>query len=387
VIAHRGASARRPEHTLAAYRLAIEEGADFVEPDLVVTRDGMLIARHENALSGTTDVASRPEFARRRTTKVIDGETVTDWFAEDFTLAEIKRLRAREPLPEVRPGSAAFDGRFEIPTLAEIIALVRSVEAGGGPRVGIYPETKHPTFFAREGRHLDGGPIGVDLGEQLVATLKAEGFTDPARVFIQSFELANLIDLKRRVLPAAGLDLPLIQLFGDTGDRFVNDAGGGFSRPYDVGYHARRGDDLAAIYGPDLAARLGPHTGYGDLMRPEALALIARYARGIGPWAASLLPRVALGSPVDADGDRRAGIATRLTGEVSPLGARARAAGLLVHAYTLRPEEPFRTLDAQGRVLTMAGEIAALVATGVDGVFSDDPAGAVRAVREVLGAD
>lgn len=380
VIAHRGASAERPEHTLAAYRLAIAQGADFIEPDLVVTRDGVLIARHENALSGTTDVAAHPEFAARRTTKVIDGEPISDWFAEDFTLAEMRRLRARERIPEIRPRSAAFDGRFAIPTLADIIALVREIEAGGGPRVGLYPETKHPTFFAREGRHLDDTPIGVDLGALLVQTLVAAGFTDPSRVFIQSFELANLIDLKRRVLPAAGLDLPLIQLFGDTGGRFVNARGGGFSRPYDVVYHARRGDDLAAVYGPGLARHLGSETGYGELARPAVLAAIAGYAAGIGPWVSALLPRVPLETPVDADGDGRAGVATRLTGAPSDLADLARGHGLLIHAYTLRPEEPFRSLETDGTVQTLAGEIAALMALGVDGFFADDPAATLRAL-------
>ncbi|MGE3984658.1 MAG: glycerophosphodiester phosphodiesterase family protein, partial [Dehalococcoidia bacterium] len=148
IIAHRGASAYRPEHTLASYALAIEMGADFIEPDLVATRDGELVARHENEISGTTDVASRPEFAARRTTKQIDGVTMTGWFTEDFTLAELKTLRARERLPELRPANTAFDGEFPIPTLQEIIDLVRGVELSTpGRRVGIYPETKHPTYF------------------------------------------------------------------------------------------------------------------------------------------------------------------------------------------------------------------------------------------------
>jgi len=154
VIAHRGASAYRPEHTLSAYRLAIGMGADYIEPDLVSTRDGRLIARHENEISGTTDVAQHPEFAARRQTKVIDGTLITGWFTEDFTLAELKTLRAKERLPQLRPANTAFDGRFEIPTLQEVIDLAKR------EGVGIYPETKHPTYF---------DSIGLSLEEPLVA--------------------------------------------------------------------------------------------------------------------------------------------------------------------------------------------------------------------------
>ncbi|MGH8501132.1 MAG: glycerophosphodiester phosphodiesterase family protein [Gammaproteobacteria bacterium] len=156
VIGHRGASGFRPEHTLSAYAVAIKQGADFIEPDLVATKDGHLIARHENDLTGTTDVSEHPEFADRQTTKMIDGVEVTGWFSEDFTLAEIKTLRARERIPDVRPQNALFDDRFEIPTLEEVIRLVERTEAMTGRKVGIYPETKHPTFFAKEGRFLDG---------------------------------------------------------------------------------------------------------------------------------------------------------------------------------------------------------------------------------------
>ncbi|MBX9701203.1 MAG: glycerophosphodiester phosphodiesterase, partial [Acetobacteraceae bacterium] len=148
LIAHRGASAERPEHTLASYALAIEQGADFIEPDLVVTRDGVLVCRHEPLLDETTDVASRPEFAARRKTATLDGAIATGWFAEDFTLDELKRLRARERIPEIRPANTAYDGQYEIPTFAEVLALVAA-----HPRVGVYPETKHPTYFQTTGRH------------------------------------------------------------------------------------------------------------------------------------------------------------------------------------------------------------------------------------------
>ncbi len=233
VIAHRGASGERPEHTLAAYELAIEQGADVIEPDLVPTSDGVLVARHENAISETTDVAARAEFAGRRTTKTIDGRSVTDWFVEDFTLAELKTLRARERLPLLRPGNAAHDGRYEVPTLAEIVALAKR------HGVAIYPETKHPTYFAQ---------IGLGTDEPLVAELHAAGWTTAdAPVFIQSFEVANL----RRI--AGMTKLRLIQLLA---------AGGA---PAD-----------------------GAVDSYGAMTTPAGLADVAAYAFGIGPDKAML---------------------------------------------------------------------------------------------------
>src|SRR5688572_7895152 len=193
VIAHRGASGERPEHTLAAYQLAIEQGADFIEPDLVATKDGVLVARHENEISGTTDVASHPEFAARRITKTIDGERVTGWFTEDFTLAELSRLRAVERLPDLR--STRYDGQFGIPTLKQILDLV------GTRGIGIYPETKHPAYF---------DSIGLSLEEPLVKALEASGRKGPqARVFIQSFDADNLKQLRRMT------GLPLVQLVSD----------------------------------------------------------------------------------------------------------------------------------------------------------------------------
>jgi glycerophosphoryl diester phosphodiesterase len=235
IIAHRGASGHRPEHTLAAYELAADLGADFLEPDLVPTRDGALIARHENEISETTDVAERPEFRGRRTTKVIDGREVTGWFTEDFTLAEIKALRARERLAS---RDHSFDGLFEVPTLDEVLALARRKSAETGRRIGVYPETKHPAYF-RE--------IGLALEEPLVMALHRSGYVGrDAPVFLQSFETGNLQALRRMT------DLPLIQLLDDGG------------APW------------------DLAAAGDPRT-YRDLATPEGLAAIARYADGIGP--------------------------------------------------------------------------------------------------------
>lgn len=233
VIAHRGASAERPEHTLAAYERAIDQGADYIEPDLVATKDGVLLARHENAISGTTDVADHPEFGARRTTKVIDGQEVTDWFTEDFTLAELRTLRARERLPEIRPANTAYNGLYQVPTLAEVIALVKAKEAETGRSIGLYPEIKHPTYFAS---------IGHDLAAMLVEQLHAAGYAgEGAPVFIQSFEVAPLMRLDGMT------DLPLIQL--------VSSYGG----PADI-----------------------PDQTYQQMLDAQGLITIAAYADGVG---------------------------------------------------------------------------------------------------------
>jgi glycerophosphoryl diester phosphodiesterase len=207
VIAHRGASGERPEHTLESYRLAIEEGADYIEPDLVMTRDGVLIARHENEIGGTTDVAQHPEFAMRRRTQIIDGETMDGWFTEDFTLSEIKSLRARERLADLRPQNRIFDCQFSVPTFDEIMQLAVSANRRRSRPVGVYPETKHPAHFAR---------IGLPLESAVLATLRRYDYaTDGAPVFIQSFDPKNLRQLR------AMTRLPLVQLLeqelGDLG--------------------------------------------------------------------------------------------------------------------------------------------------------------------------
>ena len=239
VIAHRGASGERPEHTLLSYSLAIEQGADFIEPDLVPTRDGVLVARHENEISGTTDVASHPEFADRRTTKTIDGSAITGWFTEDFTLAELKTLRARERLPQLRPDNMKFDGEAEIPTLDEIIALAKKASQETGRTIGIYPETKHPSYFAS---------IGLPLEARLVDRLKAADWESAdAPVFIQSFEVKNLKQLKGMT------HVRLIQL--------MQVAGG----PAD-----------------------GAAPSYAAMATPEGLKAVAAYAWGIGPELAMI---------------------------------------------------------------------------------------------------
>ena len=222
VIAHRGASGERPEHTLEAYRLAIGEGADFIEPDLVMTRDGVLIARHENEISGTTDVAQHPEFAKRRRTQIIDGETMAGWFTEDFTLSEIKSLRARERLADLRPQNCSFDGRFSVPTFDEIMQLVSGANRCGPNRaVGVYPETKHPAHFAR---------IGLPLESAVLDTLRRHDYAkNGSPVFIQSFDPHNLRQLRGMT------KLPLVQLLehelGDLGEIAKYADGIGIAKP------------------------------------------------------------------------------------------------------------------------------------------------------------
>ncbi len=376
VIGHRGASGVLPEHTLEAYRVAIAQGADFIEPDLVSTKDGVLIARHEPILDDTTNVTEvfGPE---RMSTKFLDGVETTAYFAEDFTLEEIKMLRAVQSR-DFR--SQDFNGAFEIPTFKEVIELVQEVEAQTGQAVGIYPETKHPTFFDLQ---------GLSLERKVISTLQETGFTDPNRIFIQSFEFQNLIELQA-MLDAEGLgDIPLVQLYGDTTDSANPDDT--FSVPYDVRFNVQQQNDLVAIYGQaflDAAENpLSEDTIYSDLDSPEFLQLISqRYAEGAGPWKNNFLLREALGAPVDGDGDGVAEITTQLTGEVTSFIDDAHDAGLQVHPYTLRNEERFLTLKPDGTPQTPEEEFEQLIELGVDGFFTDFP-GTGDQVRDLLVAD
>ncbi len=324
VIGHRGASGYRPEHTLAAYKLAIALGADYIEPDLVSTRDGVLVARHENEISGTTDVADHPEFAARKATKTIDGRAVTGWFTEDFTLRELKTLRAKERLPQIRPRNTLYDGRSEVPTFQEVIDLARTEGRRLGRTVGLYPETKHPTYFDR---------IGLSLEEPLVRALRRNGLAHRhAPVYVQSFETGNLRELDRTV------DVRLVQLI---------DAAGA---PY------------------DLVAAGDPRT-YDDLVEPAGLRWIDRYADGVGVAKARIVP-------LDA------------AGKVQPpttLVPDAHRAGLIVHAWTFRNENQFLAADfKKGTDPAAYGDVFAeyrlFLAQRIDGLFSDNPDTAVEAV-------
>ncbi|WP_077516812.1 glycerophosphodiester phosphodiesterase [Rhodanobacter sp. C03] len=321
VIGHRGAPAWRPEHTLASYARAIADGADFIEPDLVMTKDGVLVARHENEIGGTTDVASHPEFALRRSTRVIDGQTTTGWFTEDFTLAELKTLCARERLPQWR--STQYDGEFEIPTLEEIIELAASTAATGGRMVGIIPEIKHGSYFAG---------LGLAMEERLLATLAEQAYTRHAPVEIQSFEIGNLRYLRER-LGAAPTNIRLLQLLGDPAEQ-----------PWDVA---------------------GGKLDYARMMTPDGLREVAAYADAIGPHSRAIVP-------LDAAG--RFATPTALVHE-------AHAAGLEVHTYTFRPENHFlpRSLwrgddPASFNEAGSITEIRACLDAGIDAFFTDAPA-------------
>lgn len=316
VIAHRGASGERPEHTLAAYERAIDQGADYIEPDLVATKDLVLVARHENELSDTTDVARREEFADRRRAKTIDGRLVNGWFAEDFTLAELRTLRARERMPALRPANTRFDGLYAIPTFAEIVQLVRAKEAETGRRIGLYPELKHPEFLLQN--------AGIDMVDLLVAALRAADLDDADdAVFVQSFEPGPLRRLDAMV------EVPLVLLVT-----------------------------------PGRGPADQPGTRYEDMLTPSGLADVATYADAIG---ADL--RLVLG-PDGAPG---------------ALVADAHRAGLKVHGWTLRKENAFlppalRRGAGEGAPGDLAGMVALLRASGIDGVFTDDPGPLVQAL-------
>lgn len=353
LIAHRGASGYLPEHTLAAYWLAIEQGADYVEPDLVSTKDGVLVARHENAIAivnadgsireATTDVAERPEFAARKATKTIDGAQITGWFTEDFTLAELKTLRARERLPALRTANTRFDNMFEVPTFDEVLALVEQANerrrqkalATGGLKalrdlkpIGVYPETKHPTYF---------DSIRLSLEEPLVRSLNKHGYRfKSSPVIIQSFEVGNLKDLSRMTR------VPLAQLLNGSG------------QPYDF---TAKGDTRT----------------YADLAKPQGLREIARYADGIGANTNLLIP-----------------LNGGVLGTPTTLVQDAHSAGLIVHAWTFRAENQFlpNEFDSSsqpGELGNLSGQIKAFLQLGVDGFFTDHPFLGRQAIDEFMG--
>jgi glycerophosphoryl diester phosphodiesterase len=297
IIGHRGAPGHRPEHTLAGYRLAAEMGADYIEPDLVTTKDGVLIVRHENEIGSTTDAAVK--FPDRKRTRMVDGMSITGWFSEDFTLAEIKTLRARERL-DFR--SHAWDGQFEVPTFDEVIEVAQQLGKELGRPIGVYPETKHPTYFRN---------IGLPLEDRLLAALDRHGWnTAAAPVFIQSFE-TNLRELRPKT------SIKLTQLLE------------------------------------------------GKIPTDQALRTIKSYADGIGPNTRLVIPAIADGTLLPA----------------TDLVARAHAAGLLVHVWTLRSEPVFLSRSYHGDVAEEYRQYAAL---GVDGIFTDFPDAAARALKAPL---
>jgi glycerophosphoryl diester phosphodiesterase len=314
VIAHRGASGERPEHTIAAYQLALDQGVDFIEPDLVMTKDGVLVCRHENEISTTTDVASKSEFAGRKTKKEIDGKPVEGWFTEDFTLKELKTLRAKERIPQLRQANTKYDGQFEIPTFEDVLKLLRDWKRKSGKTVGVYPETKHPTYFAQ---------LDLSLEKPLVDLIKRYGYDKKdAPIFIQSFERSNLKMLRRRTKAR------LVQLIDVVG------------QPFDFTLSEEK-------------------KTYADMVTPIGLSDISTYADGIGVHKDYVIPR-------NADG---------ALGQPTNLVHNAHQSLLVVHVWTFRSEDYFLPKDLAGNPTE---ELKRFLATGIDGVFSDFPGLAVK---------
>lgn len=319
VIGHRGASGYLPEHTLEAYELAVRQGADYVEPDLVPTKDGKLVARHENNIAETTNVADFPQFARRKTTKIIDGRSVTGWFSEDFTLAELKTLRAKGR----NRASRHFDNRYELVTFDDILRSVRAWEKQMGRTIGVYPETKHPSYFRR---------LNLPLEEPMLASLERFGYRGPeAPVFIQSFEVGNLVKLKQQT------PFRLVQLVDTEG-------------------------------APQDWVEAGNRRTYADMLRPDGLAEIAAYATAVSPHKSYLIRR----NPDDTMGAN--------TGLIEA----AHQAGLQVHSWTFRAENQYlpgdlrRGSDPESEG-NLTEEVSRFFQAGLDGVFSNHPDQAVVA--------
>lgn len=333
VAGHRGAAALRPEHTLASYQQAIDDGADIIEPDLVPTKDGQLVARHESFINETTNVADHPEFASRRQKKTIDGVVYDGWFTEDFTLAELKTLRAWERIPATRPGNVAYNDKFEIPTLDEVIKVAEAHYLKSGKVVGLYPETKHPTYFKS---------IGLALEDRLIDALAKNAYTaNTAYVYIQSFEVANLKQIRKRLSEKNEVkNARIVQLFD------YKNADGSYKQPW------------------DFVVAKDPRT-YRDLLSPSALIEARQqYADVVAPYKEWLIPRTA---------DNK-------IGQVTTVIADAHAAGLKVHTWTFRPENTFlpsdmRTAGGQAEARNDAGSISEIqiyLAAGLDGFFTDD---------------
>ena len=324
VFGHRGASALRPEHTLGSYAKAIADGSDYIEPDLVSTKDGVLVARHDAFVNETTDVATRPEFASRKTRKTIDGETHDGWFVDDFTLAELKTLRAIERLPAFRPGSAQYNGMFQVLTFEEIIDFVAAEAAARGRIIGLVPELKSSTYFTS---------VGLPLEDRFLAILAAHDYTRRNPVEIQSFEVANLKYLRGKLGQRANLRLMQLVI-------------GENVRPMDV-------------------AAAGGTLTFAQMCTPAGLRDIAQYADVVAPPTRSIIP-------LKKDGS---------LAEPSSLVEDAHKAGLRVEPWTFRPENHFLAADfrngAGDTARNEAGSIAEIkryIATGLDGFFTDDPA-------------
>jgi glycerophosphoryl diester phosphodiesterase len=347
VIGHRGASGYLPEHTIESYKRAIDLGADFIEPDLVATKDGELIARHEPNISNTTDVADRAEFATRKTTKVVDGVSETGWFASDFTLAEIKTLRAKQAFAE---RDQSFNGRYLIPTLREVLDLAKSESTRLNRKIGVYPETKHPTF------HVG---LNLALEDRLLQVLSSYSYTAKnSPIIIQSFEVANLKYLRTKT------QVRIVQLID--ADDVDKDGKIVLAAPYDKPY--------------DFAVAKDSRT-FVDMVTPAGLADIKKYADGIGPWKPYLLAGKFMdanndGKPDDLNGDGAIDERDRTLIAPTNVVKDAHAAGLFVHAYTFRNEPRRLASDYKG---DPKAEYKRFYTLGVDGLFSDFPDAALEA--------
>lgn len=328
VVGHRGASALRPEHTLASYQKAIDDGADFIEPDLVSTKDGVLVTRHENEIGGTTNVSTLSQFADRKTTKNIDGKDLTGWFTEDFTLSELQQLKARERIPEFRPANTAYNDLYPVPTLEQVIELAEANYKKTGKIIGLYIETKHPTYFKNQ---------KLAMEDTLLKTLAKYEYTrDIAPVYLQSFEVSNLKYLKDQLdLHKTIKHAQIIQLYDAK-----------TSQPADF-------------------VESGETKTYADLATAEGLKDVAKYANGVGPSKGYILN-------FNDDGS------IQTTSFISD----AHKAGLKVHPYTFRPENnylptPLKCSQDKPAERCPSGalkEFEAYFKAGVDGVFTDDPA-------------
>ena len=334
LFAHRGASALRPEHTLAAYAKAIADGADFIEPDLVMTKDGVMVARHEGLLTETTDVARRPEFAARRVSKTIDGITETGWFVEDFTLAELKTLRAVERLPAIRKDNTRYDGFFQVLTWDEIIDFAATVEATTGKTIGLIPEIKHSSYFAS---------IGLPMEDAFLKSIDAHEYTRRCPLVIQSFEISNLKYIRSKIGKTP--HIRLMQLIDDP--------------------KVRPGDVLAQ----------NGATSYMDMLSTSGLREIARYADILSPNHRVYVPQDKSGKLLKP---------TRVI-------ADAKDAGLQTHSWTFRPENCFLALDfrndAGANERNEKGSLAEMqfyMEAGVEGFFSDDSALGRKAIQSFV---
>lgn len=325
IIGHRGASALRPEHTLAAYQKAIDDGADFIEPDLVATKDGYLVARHENEIGETTNVSELPQFADRKTTKVIDGVSLTGWFTEDFHLNELNQLKARERIPQIRPNNVQYNDLYNIPTLEQIIELADQHYQKTGKIIGLYIETKHPTYFQQQ---------NLALENSLLMSLAKHKYTrEIAPVYLQSFEISNLKAMREQLDQLNSIkQIKIIQLYG-----------GKSTQPAD-------------------AAMQKLTINYGDMATVVGLKEVAKYADGVGPSKTYILPNTKAAT-------------------VTSFIKDAHAVGLKVHPYTLRPENEFLPdyldcgVNPAERCETGAiKEYELFFRAGVDGIFTDDPA-------------